>query len=349
MTTVPPVSSLVFVVILAVWAVYLVQHWVRRRDHLATARSVDRFSEAMRVLERRRSLPVPEAATHPRSYAASPLRPARPGRPQVVVKGPHPVSGATAVAPSRDHRRHRSAARLRAGALLTGWLSMVVLVGLAIAGVTERWTAMVGVVACGLSVALVRWSVARERAARRAPAARRAAPARRATAPRRVPVPRRAPATRPAPTARPVAAEGEIPVAASGGGHEFSAQSVAATLRTGVRHEPARTVAPAAQSGPELYDLHAVEASLAEVPVGAPQARPAPAAEPEAASAPAGLEGATVADGTWAPVPVPPPTYTLKAKAYRPLPSAPSSLPADGTEMALEEEFEDLPRVDRVG
>ena len=53
----PPLSSLIFVVILAVWAVYLVQHWVRRRDHLATARSVDRFSEAMRVLERRRALP----------------------------------------------------------------------------------------------------------------------------------------------------------------------------------------------------------------------------------------------------------------------------------------------------
>lgn len=43
-------SSLIFVVVVAVWALYLVQHWVRRREYLATARSVDRFSEAIRLL-----------------------------------------------------------------------------------------------------------------------------------------------------------------------------------------------------------------------------------------------------------------------------------------------------------
>jgi len=46
-------SGLIFLVIIAIWATYLLQHWVRRREHLATARSVDRFSDAMRVLERR--------------------------------------------------------------------------------------------------------------------------------------------------------------------------------------------------------------------------------------------------------------------------------------------------------
>ena len=52
-------SSLVFLVIIAVWAAYFVQYWVRRREHLATARSVDQFSEAMRVLERRAALAEP--------------------------------------------------------------------------------------------------------------------------------------------------------------------------------------------------------------------------------------------------------------------------------------------------
>ena len=45
-------SSLIFVAIIAIWAAFLVQHWVRRREALATARSVDRFSEAIRLLDR---------------------------------------------------------------------------------------------------------------------------------------------------------------------------------------------------------------------------------------------------------------------------------------------------------
>ena len=77
-------SSLIFLVIIAIWAAYLLQHWIRRREHLATARSVDRFSDAMRVLERRTLLPQSDlSAPQPRSYAVSP---ARPSRPEVVVK-----------------------------------------------------------------------------------------------------------------------------------------------------------------------------------------------------------------------------------------------------------------------
>uniref|UniRef100_UPI001E31B991 hypothetical protein n=1 Tax=Ornithinicoccus halotolerans TaxID=1748220 RepID=UPI001E31B991 len=79
-----PASSLIFVVIIAVWAAFLLQHWIRRRDHVATAKSVDRFSEAMRVLERRQSLARMDLSRPvPRSYSVSPLRPAHP---DVVVK-----------------------------------------------------------------------------------------------------------------------------------------------------------------------------------------------------------------------------------------------------------------------
>ena len=80
---VPP-SSLIFLVIIAVWAAYFVQYWVRRREHLATAQSVDQFSETMRVLERRSPLPATDLSTPSRpSYAVSP---ARAVRAQVLVK-----------------------------------------------------------------------------------------------------------------------------------------------------------------------------------------------------------------------------------------------------------------------
>ncbi|HEU5241524.1 MAG TPA: hypothetical protein VFU25_05880, partial [Ornithinibacter sp.] len=77
-------SSLIFLVLLGVWAAYFVQYWVRRRDHLATARSVEQFSKAMRVLERREALPRTDLSEPaPRSYA---VHPARANRPQVLVK-----------------------------------------------------------------------------------------------------------------------------------------------------------------------------------------------------------------------------------------------------------------------
>ncbi|HEX3005593.1 MAG TPA: hypothetical protein VHO27_15360, partial [Angustibacter sp.] len=77
-------SSLIFVVIVAIWAAYLLGHWVRRRDQVATVRSVDRFSEAMRVLERRPAVrSVPLSRPNPRSYVVAPARPAAP---QVSVK-----------------------------------------------------------------------------------------------------------------------------------------------------------------------------------------------------------------------------------------------------------------------
>ena len=77
-------SSLIFLVIIGVWAAYFVEHWVRRREHLETARSVDAFSQTMRVLRRRDVMPQVDLSPQPtRSYAVSPARAARP---QVTVK-----------------------------------------------------------------------------------------------------------------------------------------------------------------------------------------------------------------------------------------------------------------------
>ena len=115
-------SSLIFLVIVAIWVAYLVQHWVRRREHLATARSVDKFSEAMRVLERRNPLPTTTLAeaTLPRRRRGT----AKDSRPEVVVKhasvssplrarrGENPLPPAHPV-PLIELAPHRSAARWR--------------------------------------------------------------------------------------------------------------------------------------------------------------------------------------------------------------------------------------------
>lgn len=60
MTNVSP-SALIFVVVIAIWATYASLYVVRRREQLSTARSVDRFSAHMRVLQRRSVKTVPRA------------------------------------------------------------------------------------------------------------------------------------------------------------------------------------------------------------------------------------------------------------------------------------------------
>lgn len=65
-------SSLIFVAIIVIWAAYLLGHWVRRRDQLATARSIDRFSATLRVLERR--APAPPARAAAPTYVVAPVR-----------------------------------------------------------------------------------------------------------------------------------------------------------------------------------------------------------------------------------------------------------------------------------
>jgi len=142
-------SSLIFLVLIAIWAAYLLQHWVRRREHLATARSVDRFSDAMRVLERRSPLSELDlSVSRPRSYAVSP---ARPSRPVVAVKRDQSQRDAAPPVPATAVRSTRifhllagvSARRARGLSLLT-CLSLVLVVSpLAAFSVLSWWTVVV--------------------------------------------------------------------------------------------------------------------------------------------------------------------------------------------------------------
>lgn len=155
-------SSLIFLVLIAVWASYLLQHWVRRREHLATARSVDRFSEAMRVLERRPALPEPELSG-PRapSYAVSPTRPFRP---EVVVKrapSRREVPTAPAAAAVRPTRIFHllasvSARRLRGLSLFVSLLSVLVVAPLVAFSVLSWWSVLLAFMVLVADLAFLR-------------------------------------------------------------------------------------------------------------------------------------------------------------------------------------------------
>ncbi len=363
---VPP-SSLIFVVILAVWAAYFVQHWVRRRDHIATARSVDRFSEAMRVLERRHPRAGVDFSTPvPRSYAVSP---ARPSAPEVVVKHAQPPAAAfvshggvagersTTTAVLSPSSAPITAARNRGVMLLVAAAVMVLSTGLSMIGVLPWWTALMGVGVLVGALFAVRVSV--RRAAR---------PMTGSTAGGRVSVRDQDISSRPEGAhpgaaemsshssqasieARRRQAERRVAVrrsaAAAGGG---AAATVAATVQAEadeLRDMVQESVAAAVQPSPSsaVYDVEAVEQVIATA--SAAEVNAAPASVVDSAAGPKGAsvtDRASVVRGasdTWQPVPVPPPTYTLKAKA--PSRVLPSEIPADGTIVALEEEDEELP------
>ena len=189
-------SSLIFLVIIAIWAAYLLQHWIRRREHLVTARSIDRFSEAMRVLERRTALSeATMSAPSPRSYAVSP---ARPSRPEVVVKRAQPSVAASsprvAAAPVQSGRAFQapgglSGRWLRGLSLLGSLALLVVVTPLALLGAVPGVSVLLAVAVLVLDLAWLRRAAHVDRAGRRTTAR----PARRAR-------------EQAAPTARPAAA-----------------------------------------------------------------------------------------------------------------------------------------------
>ncbi|MBM6545385.1 hypothetical protein JNO54_04415 [Janibacter sp. YIM B02568] len=287
-------SSLIFVVVVAIWAAYLVQYWVRRRDHLATIRSVDRFSAAMRVLDSHRLSQTAEPA---RSYAVSPTRAASP---QVVVKRgvaapevtvPEPVAHPSEGRPSIVSAVVDAPRKVRGLAFL-GHLVLLPLSVLVAALGPLPWL-VPGLLLLGFlgSFGWLRQDVKAAEATRREEhLARRRA--REASAPVR----RQAPVARQA--ARPARADVDD--------HEVADDLCAPPRVTG-----------------DLVDDSVVTVTdapfdVADEPVV--EAEPVPA-QPVAEVAP------DERAGTWKPVPVPRPTYTMKARAgTRP---APTQAPAD--------------------
>ena len=146
-------SSLIFVVIAGVWAAFLVQHWIRRREHIATARSVDAFSETLRVLKVRDHGPEVDLDGPPRkSYAVSPTKAVRPQvtvkRAETLLSRPLPETD-----PAHEWEPGESAGpaayllipdrATRGLTFLTGLLGTVVFAVLSLTGVLVAWAPLV--------------------------------------------------------------------------------------------------------------------------------------------------------------------------------------------------------------
>ncbi|MFX4287025.1 hypothetical protein ACQBJO_02500 [Janibacter sp. G349] len=152
-------SSLIFVLVVAIWAVYLLQYWIKRRDHLSTVRSVDRFSAAMRVLDDHR-LRRESAEPTPRSYSVAPVRAARP---EVTVKH--------AEAPQRGRLAEPvvgAPRRVRGLALLTMLVLLPVVALVAAFGPLPWWVALAWLVGTVAAFGWLRQAVQAERTARAA-------------------------------------------------------------------------------------------------------------------------------------------------------------------------------------
>lgn len=283
-------SSLIFVAVVASWSLYLVVHVARRREQLATARNVDRFSSQMRVLQRRAVANANVESTKrlsPTLLAVDTPSPmfTAPAAEPVVGPTERPLQGHTVIAadvPSgealaqvrvehteSEARRRRSLQRnrIRAAVLMVSSLAAVVTAVLTALSVVGWYVpaALVGVAVA--TVASMRASALRRRAARtRAAAAAHRDHERAARARRQAEHERRPEAP-------------EMPVA-----QEFVAHRAEFVARD------------------EVFDLSMLE------PV---------AAACDTAEQPVDL---LFEEHGWQPTPVPPPTYTLKAKAYRPLP-----------------------------
>lgn len=264
-------SSLIFVLVVAIWGAYLLQYWIKRRDHLATVRSVDRFSAAMRVLDDHR-MRRGTAEPTPRSYAVAPTRAARP---EVTVKHAGTPERPRGVEPAAGAPR-----RARGLTLLTMIVLLPVVALVAAFGPLPWWVPVVWLVG---TVGAFGWLRQAVRAEREAAARVRAEERREASRP----VPTRVDESRTEPVERSV---------------------------------PTRTTTAAAAP----FDIAEQEAGVESA---------APVADPE--------------PGTWQPTPVPPPVYTMKAKAERPEPAPVETAAPVGADVpqVIDVEDEDLPAI----
>ncbi len=327
-------SSLIFLVLLGVWAAYFAQYWLRRRDHLATARSVDQFTEAMRVLERRPSLPRTDLSEPaPRSYAVHATRAARP---QVLVKRavaaepaatgvsarvpsettpPRPEGAAASpggpsarsardVAPA-PRMRPRGSSRVRPSRRIRGLVLLVALAEL-VAIVTVVGLSLVPMWALAPAVLAVVWSFGWVRSAVRAEQAGARVRHRRAA---------RMASSSDAPGADRLRGPGDVvegPAQAEPGRSDAVPDRAEATQRTPRAEDRSGSTAVVESGGTP------VAPAAGDQDAEAGEGRPAMGGPAPAAEVMVPIVDEDDIPLTWDPVPVPRPTYTMKAKAERP-------------------------------
>ncbi|MFC7491256.1 MULTISPECIES: hypothetical protein [unclassified Knoellia] len=319
-------SSLIFLVIIGVWAAYFVQYWVRRREHLATIRSVDAFSETMRVLQRRAPLPsVDHGGQAPRTYAVSP---ARAMRPQVTVKRAEahvatPVEPARLVEPVAAPRHTMRPARAARGlVVLISLVGTIVFGVLAALGVLVAWSFVVPLAMAVGGFFWLRAGVQSELKAQRAARgrARRAAVRADTSQPSRV--------TTPVRVAAPAAPSGSARPAAQRSAQTTAIETVAAEQ---TQIEQAQVAAPFDVASETVASATPAQAPVERQPVAETQ----PVAGHEVALPEIDEDDIPL---TWDPRPVPRPTYTMKAKAAeRPAPAREAEPAAQAEHPAYDE------------
>ena len=148
-------SGIIFVVLAVAWAVYLVPKALKHHDEVVSTRSVDRFSNAMRVLARRE--PVNRRDTR------LVVTPPRPEGPRMVVPSTPPARPS---AGRRDRGAERAAARAatrrRRHILLLLLFVDAAVVAVSAAGVAAWWSVAVPVVLTLLYLYLCRTQVRRQ-------------------------------------------------------------------------------------------------------------------------------------------------------------------------------------------
>ncbi|MFC7486307.1 hypothetical protein ACOCJ7_13755 [Knoellia sp. CPCC 206453] len=306
-------SSLIFLVIIGIWAAYFVQYWVRRREHLATIRSVDAFSETMRVLQRRAPLPsLDHGGQAPRTYAVSP---ARAMRPQVTVKRAEAhvaapieqIERTEVIEPiAGTHVGMRPNRATRGTVVLIGLAGTVIFGLLSVLGVLVSWSFVVPLVMAAGGFVWLRAGVQAEIKAKRAARGR----ARRATARTSAP-----------------AARMSAPVAAS-----LSTASPQRSVDT-VASEP--TPEPVHESAPFDVASEVAVSTATSAPAAHEPVELQPVAQHEVPLPELDEDDIPL---TWDPRPVPRPTYTMKAKAAeRPAPTREAEPAAEAEHPAYDE------------
>ncbi len=156
-------SSLIFLLVIGLWLAYLVPSWVRRREQLSASRSNDRFSAAMRVLDRREDVPERPAAP---SYLRTPLRAARSSEGEATDEVDEPLLEVV----DRGRSRPPVLAAASVAMLVLAVLAVPGTAGLAVLALAPSWSpAVAGATALVLLLAL------RARARRRTRRGRQAA------------------------------------------------------------------------------------------------------------------------------------------------------------------------------
>ncbi len=124
-------SALIFAALAVAWAAYLIPQALRHHEDAVRSRSVDRFSQTMRVLARREPVGRRDAR-----LVVSPGR--APSAPIVTTKHTSTISRARALEPDTREATNR-AARRRRRVLALVVVSLLATVGVAAYGLIEWW------------------------------------------------------------------------------------------------------------------------------------------------------------------------------------------------------------------